>query len=140
VSGGTPGFGEVDPFDEWLALYPSLSTPANRLPTADPDKDGMDNWSEYAFWLDPDNGSSVNPIRQGLQRATATFTYTRRDPALTGLDYKVWTSPDLNGWAEDDAVVESVSELGGGKQSVTVTLDASAPLAAAKLFLRVTAN
>lgn len=140
VTGGTPGFGEADPFDEWLALYPSLASPSHRLPTADPDKDGMDNWSEYAFGLDPDDGTSLNPITLGLQRATATFTYTRRDPALTGLDYKVWTSPDLGGWAEDIAVNESVSELGGGKQSVVVTLSATVPLTAPKLFVRVTAN
>ncbi len=140
VMGGTPGFGEADPFDEWLALHPSLTGAANRLPTADPDKDGMDNWSEYAFGLDPDDGASVSPITAGLQRATATFTYTRRDPALTGLDYKVWTSPDLNGWSEDLAVTETVSDLGGGKQSVTVTLSAAAPLTAPKLFLRVTAD
>jgi hypothetical protein len=140
VTGGTPGFGEADPFDEWLALYPSLSSPADRLPTADPDKDGMDNWSEFAFGLDPDDGSSVNPITLGLNRATATFTYTRRDPALTGLAYKVWTSPDPDAWTEDHAVNEAVSELGGGKQSVVVTLSAVAPLVAPKLFVRVTAE
>jgi hypothetical protein len=75
-----------------------------------------------------------------VQRATATFTYTRRDPALTGLVYEVWTSPDLGAWTENNAVNEAVSELGGGKQSVTVTLSATVPLTAPKLFVRVTAN
>lgn len=140
VSGGTPGFGEADPFDEWLALFPSLSSPADRLPAADPDKDGMDNWSEFAFGLDPDDGTSVNPISQSLRRATASFTYTRRDPALTGLAYKVWTSPDVGEWTEDGGVLEAVTELGGGKQSVAVTLGAPAPLEAPKLFIRVTAD
>lgn len=140
VTGGTPGFGEAEPFDEWLALYPTLSSPASRLPTADPDKDGMDNWSEFAFGLDPDDGSSVNPITLGLNRATATFTYTRRDPALTGLSYKVWTSPDLESWEVDNGITEVTSALGGGRQGVTVTLGSPAPLTAPTLFLRVTAE
>jgi hypothetical protein len=140
ANGGTPGAGENAPFDDWLALYPSLATSADRLPTADPDRDGVDNWSEFAFGLDPGDGASANPITAGLQRSTATFTYTRRDPLLTGLDYKVWTSPDLAGWTEDHAAVEGFTELGGGKQSVTVTLSATAPLAAPKLFVRVTAD
>jgi hypothetical protein len=138
--GGTPGFGDADPFGDWLAHYPSLATPAERLPTADPDEDGMDNAAEYAFALDPADGASVNPITAGLRRATGTFTYTRRDPALTGLVYTVWTSPDLDGWTEDDAVVETVVDVGGSKQSVTVTLGAAAPLAARNLFVRVTAE
>lgn len=137
---GTPGFGESSPFDDWLALYPSLTDPDDRLPGADPDGDGMDNWSEFAFALDPDDGSSVNPITVGLQRMTGTFTYTRRDPSLTGLNYQVWTSPDLDDWTEDDAVVESIEDLGGGRQAVTITLGAPAPLAAPRLFLRVTAD
>jgi hypothetical protein len=139
-TGGTPGFGESTPFEDWLPLYPDLTAPADREPTADPDGDGMDNWSEFAFGLDPDDAASVNPITAGLRRTTASFSYSRRDPLLTGLIYKVWTSPDLDAWTEDDAVVETVVDLGDGKQSVTITLGAGAPLAAERLFVRVTAE
>jgi hypothetical protein len=138
--GGTPGSAESTPFEDWLAGYPSLTQPADRLPAADPDGDGLDNAGEFAFALDPTDPSSAQPVTVLLDRTTATFTYTRTDPATNGLTYRVWVSPDLSTWTEDVAAEESVVDLGGGVQSVTVTLGQPVPLAAETLFVRVSAE
>ena len=67
----------------------------------DYDKDGMSNGDERIWGLDPTRGSSRNPILDPPDRTTGVFRYTRRDRALTGLTYTIWTSPDLVAWTED---------------------------------------
>jgi beta-lactam-binding protein with PASTA domain len=69
--------------------------------SADLDSDGLSNGEERIWGLDPTRGSSCNAIQTPLDTETGTFRYTRRDRALTGLTYSVWTSTDLITWAED---------------------------------------
>ncbi|MBK1826744.1 beta strand repeat-containing protein [Haloferula rosea] len=109
-------------------------------PTGDDDGDGVSNEDEYAFGLDPTDGSSVNPIAVALDKTAGTFSYTRRDPALgTNLSYAVWTSTDLDDWIEDDTAVQTPGVTDGdGNQTVGVTLTA-APTAPA-FFVRVIAT
>jgi hypothetical protein len=122
----------ASPYGTWAAQYPTfdLSDPAG-----DADKDGVTNWEEYAFGLNPTLGSSVNPISVPFQKATGTFTYTRANPALSGLQYKVWTSTNLNDWIWDQAAVQQVVGSVGDVQTVQVTL--SAVPAGPTLFVRV---
>lgn len=130
----------TDPFLAWINdKYPDLS---DKTPTGDPDGDGMSNHAEYAFGLDPSSGSSCSPIKTLLDKTTGTFIYTRRaTPATTLLVYKVWTSEDLvSPWTEDVDATEIVTGLVGDVQTVEVTLSAAKPLAASKLFMRVTAE
>jgi autotransporter-associated beta strand protein len=107
----------------------------------DDDSDGLTNFEEYAFGLDPTGGSSVNPITSSLNKATGQFTYTRRLKSLTGLNYTVRSSSTLNNdWAnlvKDTDYTESVSTA-GDIETVTITLT---PLPTAnKLFIQVLAN
>ncbi|MCB1130411.1 MAG: hypothetical protein KDN05_04725 [Verrucomicrobiae bacterium] len=125
-------------YDGWMALYPSITDPNDKLSTADPDGDGLTNQEEYAFGLAPDSGSSVNPILVQLSKTAGTFTYQRR--SSTGLSYTVWTSPDVVNWTEDTTAVQTPGTPDANNvQSVVVTLS-GAPLTADSLFVRVMAD
>jgi len=127
----------TDPFAAWIsANYPGLS---DKSAAGDPSHSGMSNQAKYAFGLDPSSGASCNPIKTPLNKSTGTFTYTRR--VGTGYTYRVWTSTDLvSAWTEDAAAVQHVDSTAGDVETVTVTLSASTPLAAQKLFMRVSAE
>jgi len=105
-------------------------------PAADLDGDGMSNFQEYAFGLNPTSSSSVNPIAVPLNQSSGTFSYTRT--ANTGLTYTVWHSTDLVNWASTGATEGTVTTL-DGVETVPVTLD-SGLLTEPKLFVRVTAQ
>lgn len=109
----------------------------------DDDNDGLTNHEEYAFGLIPTSGASSNPITAELDKATGTFTYTRRDPVTknTGLTYTIWTSTNLVDWTQEtnlSAVQTPGTPDGNGIQSVLVTLT-PAPTAP-KFFVQVRAN
>ena len=107
--------------------------------TADFDGDGQTNQQEYAFGLNPTSGSSVNPITVPLDKSAGTFSYTRRDQALTSLIYTVWTSTDLATWTVDAGAVQTPGAPAANVQSVAVTLS-GALLTSPQLFVRMKAE
>ncbi len=126
-------------FTTWINTnYPGLS---NKGGSADPDGDGVSNFDEFAFGLNPSSGSSVSPNKAPLNKVTGTFSYTRTNPAVSGLSYKIMTSTDLSSWTEDTAATagQTVSSTSGDVQTMSVTLS-GAPLGAVKLFVRVLAQ
>jgi hypothetical protein len=128
-------------YDTWISGYPSITEPADKLSTADPDGDGLTNQEEYAFGLNPTLGSSVNPVTVPLNKTTGMFTYTRRaTPAATGLTYTVQTSTDLATWTTDATATQTVTGTASGVQTVDVTLSAAIPLTAPAIFVRVRAT
>jgi hypothetical protein len=128
--------GTVSPYATWAETY----LPADvSNPDADNDGDGMTNRQEYAFGLNPTLGSSVSAITSGLTTG-GMFTYTRRNPALTGLGYKVFTSLDLVVWTEDATASQTPDSLVAEVQTVSVTLTDTAPAVGGKLFVRVEAQ
>lgn len=124
-------------YDTWAESF----TPTVGLPAADDDNDGLNNQEEYAFGLLPDSGASVNPFVVPLDKSTGSFSYTRRDPALTPLNYSVWFSTDLNVWIEDTGATEGTPVLSGEVETVPVTLSTlpGDPLPD-KLFIQVRAD
>jgi len=124
-------------YDDWGATY-GLAPGSE---AGDADNDGLSNEEEYAFGLIPNSGASVNPIAVPLDKATGSFSYTRRDSSLTTLTYSVWFSENLTSWTEDTGAVEGTPVLDGDVETVPVTLS---PLAGnprpAKLFIQVRAN
>jgi len=133
-------FSAATDFDTWLDSFAPPITGADRLPTGDPDGDGLKNQQEYAFGLVPNSGSSVNPIAVPLNKTTGKFSYTRRTlgqpPALA---YTVETSTNLTGWTVDTSATQDITGTVGQVQTVEVTLSA-ALLTETKLFVRVLAQ
>jgi autotransporter-associated beta strand protein len=131
--------GGQTPYQSWATTFGGGFT--NTAPTADPDGDGMTNQQEYAFGLDPTKGSSVDPIVVPLDKANGKFRYTRSVQASNApLSYKIWTSPDLMNWTQDTGATQTLFGTVGDVQTMQVTLSASTPLTATKLFVRVTAE
>ena len=120
-------------YASWAALFPGL---ADADPAHDPDGDGLTNFQEYAFGLDPTSGSGVSPV-SAPNKAAGTFTYTRRKQSLTGLTYICESSTSLAGWSAFTPASESTNS-GDPVETITVTLP-PALLSENKLFLRVKA-
>jgi len=120
--------GSATPYDEWAAQYPDhdLSDP-----NEDIDNDGMSNFQEYAFGLDPTTPSAgvirhANGVVTGRGTPTMIVTHTvndddfqaifgrRKDYLSAGLVYQVHFSPDLATWVTSTAtptVVASDAEV-----------------------------
>ena len=109
-------------------------------PTGDDDGDGLTNFEEYAFGLNPTTGSSVNPITSQLDKSSGLFTYSRRNPALiTGVTYSYEYSTTLSGaWNPIVGATES-SNSGSPTELITVDVPDALLTANAKLFVRVKA-
>jgi uncharacterized repeat protein (TIGR02543 family) len=103
-------------------------------PADDDDSDGLTNYQEFAFGLDPTKGTSSSPVRH---LGGAHFSYTRY--ADSGLTYTVWTSTNLKDWTGPAAVTSSVGAA-DGKGVVTVDVTLTSPPAGDKVFLRVKAQ
>jgi autotransporter-associated beta strand protein len=108
-------------------------------PGGDHDGDGLSNDDERVFGLDPVSGTSSNPISVPLDSATGTFGFNRRDPALTGLEYKVWYSTNLTNWAIDSGAQLSPGTVVDRIQAVSVVVSEDL-LDEPKLFIRVRAG
>jgi autotransporter-associated beta strand protein len=107
-------------------------------PDVDDDGDGLSNFEEYAFGLNPTSGASVNPISQQLDKTTGLFKYTRRaTPLTTGVTYSYESSTTLGGWpgfAPDSTVSNNATPV----EEITVKVP-NALLANPSLFVRVKA-
>ena len=107
-------------------------------PNDDDDSDGLTNFNEYAFGLIPTIGASASPIT-APDRNSGTFTYTRRKPSLSKLNYSYESSTTLTGWNPFIPPMPDGSNNGDPVESITVTVPA-ALLAEPQVFLRVKAS
>ena len=113
----------VSDFDAWST---SLGLTAGAA--GDDDSDGLANFQEYAFGIDPKNGASVLPVIILPSPSSGTFTYTRRKSSLTGLTYSVWISSNMTDWSEDSGAFQSATAHPGTEnESVTVHSKPGAP-------------
>ena len=105
---------------------------------SDDDHDGMSNFGEYAFGLDPKSGASSHPVTL-KPNPSVSLRYTRRNPALTRLTYSLWYSSNLTEWHRDSGAGQSVSATDGDVQTVDVT-PSPGVLSEPKLFLQIRAE
>lgn len=125
----------VNDYTTWAAGYPGANLTD---PNADGDGDGLTNNEERLWGLDPTKGGSVSPFVNPLNATSGTFTYTRRNPALTQANYHYQWSDTLEEWNN----FIPANETPGGTspvESVTVTLP-SPLLGSSKRFVRVLAT
>lgn len=127
---------QVDTFVQW-AQASGYNLTGGRA--GDDDGDGLTNFEEFAFGLNPTNGKSSNPIVAPLNKATHSFRYTRYK--YSDLTYTVWTSSDLDYWGVNPVPVTEVviATDADNVETVEVTLDAPPPQSE-RLFVRVMAN
>lgn len=117
-----------------------LSNNVTGSSSGDDDQDGLSNFAEYAFGLDPGNGGSTSPYVTMPGPSNLTFTYTRRKSSLTGLGYTIWTSTNLTNWQPDPGASQTSSPIpSSDKETVEVTLNPAVP-AGSKLFVRIVAQ
>jgi autotransporter-associated beta strand protein len=132
----TTGAPPLSDYEVWASGY----TPAVGLAAADDDGDGLSNFQEYAFGLNPKSGDSSNPISQALNPSTGTFKYTRRaTPATTGISYSYESSTTLTGSWPTFVPTTATSNNATPVEEMTVTVPAEL-LQETKLFLRVKAS
>jgi hypothetical protein len=125
---------DTSDYTMWKALYPEADLDD---PDADYDGDGLSNDEERLFGLDPTSPASQNPIAVPLDAAVGTFSFTRRDDALTGLFSGVETSTDLVMWTKDaGATLVPGAPDANGVETVAVTLSPGL-LTAPQLYVRV---
>ncbi|NNM30950.1 MAG: hypothetical protein HKO57_15635 [Akkermansiaceae bacterium] len=112
----------ADDYDVWEAMFPGADLAD---PDGDLDGDGRSNNEERLFGTDPTSAASANPITAPLDSAAGTFSYTRRDEALTGAGFSVWTTTDLVTWTEDTGAGQADGTPDAdGVETVAVTLSA----------------
>ncbi len=131
----TAGTG-TNPYDTWAGNF----APADLSDQGgDNDNDGVTNFEEFAFGLDPTSGASVNPIVDIADLATlGQFSYTRL--ADSGLTYTVWVSTDLQDWGTEPAAVNEEAGAPNGNGVETVLVELISPPAGDKVFVRVKAE
>ncbi|MEZ5302013.1 MAG: sialate O-acetylesterase [Verrucomicrobiales bacterium] len=130
-----------EPDPDYLAwaqdLYPSEDLTD---PDADLDGDGLTNDEERIWALDPTSGSSPHPVQFNSGAPQGMFTYRRRDDALTGRTFSVWTSTNLRDWAEDTGAIQSAGDPDENDiETVTVQLSEDR-LTETTLFVQIRAS
>jgi autotransporter-associated beta strand protein len=126
--------GPTNVFAAWANLNHVVGTA-----DSDDDFDGASNFAEFAFGHDPQKGPSQHPLNSLPDRATGTFSYTRRNASLSGLTFRVWTSTNLIDWVEDFDATQTVIEQSGELQEVRVSLSQTR-LNHQKLFVQIRAQ
>ncbi|MCB1131448.1 MAG: autotransporter-associated beta strand repeat-containing protein, partial [Verrucomicrobiae bacterium] len=125
-------------YDTWHTGF-TFAPGADTTPGGDADNDSMLNRDEYAFGLEPDSGSSVNPIVVPFNKSTGLFSYTRRKPSLTGLSYSYRYSTTLDGAWTLFTPDSTSSDSGDPVETIEVDVP-DALLSNPRLFIRVEAQ
>jgi len=123
-----------DPFVAWVAEKLSARPPADQLPGADPDADGLANLLEYALSSDPLTPSSNDGPVCGLSSSPSALTLTFLR-ARADVTYEVLASPTL----DSGAWIVIATNPGAVSLTTPVTVTDSEPINPRRfLRLRVT--
>ena len=89
-------------YDTWASTFnPPLTDANDRLPTADPDNDGINNLAEFVLNGNPSVSSqSIVPTLDASGADTFVFSFTRRDDSVTEAPALFQYGSDLSGWTD----------------------------------------
>jgi hypothetical protein len=124
-------------YDAWASSY-SL-TGADALPTADPDKDGINNNNEYAFGTNP-TVSNASLLSATTTSGNMTVTWIERN---SGFTYAVQSTVNLatTGFANDGAVTVVAGPTDPAPPTGYTRKQFTVPASSNKFFrVRATAN
>ncbi len=150
---GTPNTGDTaysQVYEGWrLAKFTTAELPTVLLPnlpaalTADPDGDGQNNFTEYAFATDPKSqNAAAAPVGSSVTIGPDTFqtiTFKRPKNALD-VTYTIEASSDLaaTSWTALANLTSTATDLGNGQEQVTYR-DTVPRQSTDRRFLRATA-
>lgn len=113
-------------FEQFLADFFTQEELANNLiagEEADPDGDGFDNLTEYAFGLNPREASSALQIEiTSIDNSVAEIVYRRSDG--DDLDFTVENSSDLQIWTTVGTISETLTPIAEGIETAEITVPA----------------
>jgi hypothetical protein len=146
IEGPTPGLTNGLPvagYEAWAAAtFRRGFTPERILPGADADGDGIDNFTVYAFVLQPES-SGPRPLEviSGVGSQGMTLAYRIRT-AATDLAYRLELSTDLHTWIDAGGEVSEVSRAAqsDGSTRVVARLGTAVNGSATARFVRVSAR
>ncbi len=120
-----------------------LATPTISSATADPDADGLNNFTEFALGCEPRVADSATALTTALQilegKNYLTLTFRRRVPVLD-LAYIVQSTSELAGtpvWRGDALQLGAATPNGDGTETVTYRDATESNTNAPRRFLRV---
>jgi len=126
--------GASSPYDTWIATFPSITVPADKLASADADKDGLTNLMEFVLNGNPSlSDPSIAPTLDA-SGSNFVFSFLRLDASEAGSTLSFQYGSDLSGWTSATigatgstvgSAVIAVVENGAGADTVTVTVPKS---------------
>ena len=133
------GFALATVTDEQMTIQYYSLNPTNTSPT--------DRWIVAAYATQIASAKARPAISLPFDPRAGTFSYTRSDPAGTGLSYQVEKAsclseiaPGLSDWKVDAAATQTVTAITNNVQTVQVTLSGAKPLSAPRIFVRIVAQ
>jgi autotransporter-associated beta strand protein len=106
--------------------------------SGDDDQDGLSNFAEYAFGLQPHSSASHQAITQALSLDSGKFSYHRRKISLTGMTYHVETSNNLHDWSIDSNATQVATPISGSDLELVEVTVHHQRLSSQRLFIRIT--
>jgi hypothetical protein len=145
---GTPGADEPAPPGSYAAWVQANFIPAQQVnpaisaPTSDPDEDGSDNFTEFAFAMQPlvPDQPDIRFVWSSSEGQTYPAFQFRRPVGATGLLYELRASDALESWATVAGEPAESSVLGNDVEEVIFRDTQPNTLPHRFLLLRVTAT
>jgi VCBS repeat-containing protein len=95
-------------YTEWAARMLAGQSAANRLPTADPDGDGVSNLAEYALNGNPLSAASTGLPQAAMINGSLTLTWQRNKAADAAVQIIPQITDNLQSWQEGPSVLATV--------------------------------